>query len=114
MADECSWAVKNGDLEALEKYLEDPNMSVKGRPLLVSASDYGQTDIIKHLIKQGADVNQPDSNGITPLLAAIWEEHIEAVQILLQSGASTTGKCPDGSSYIDAAQTDSIKKLLKS
>jgi len=54
-----------------------------------------------------------DKHGITPLLSAIYEGHTNCVQLLLQKGASKVGKAPDGTSYIDCAEKEEIKKLLK-
>lgn len=53
-----------------------------------------------------------DKHGITPILAAIWEGHINCVKELLKNGASKTGKAPDGTSYIDSAESAEIKQLL--
>lgn len=83
-----------------------------GRNALHFAADYGHVDIIEYLISKGANVNLKDKHGITPLLAAIYEEHTDCVKMLLKSGAKTDGKAPDGSSYIDCANVE-IKDLLK-
>nr|CAB3241441.1 myotrophin-like [Phallusia mammillata] len=116
MGENLLWAVKNGELDEVEKLVSeskhDPNDSVKGKLLLVTASDYGHVAIIEYLISIGANVNQPDNYGITPLLAAIYEEHVEAVKVLLKNGAEKSQQTPDGRSYFDAAN-DAIKSLLK-
>lgn len=113
MADEILWTVKNGDLDSLKALLKDPNAVGKGRPLLVHAADYGQTEIVRFLISKGANVNQADTNDITPLLAAIWEDHLETVKVLLDNGADKKRKGPDGSSYCDAAESQEMKKLIQ-
>nr|CAC38782.1 Myol protein [Suberites domuncula] len=112
------WAVKNGDLVEIKAIVEKPGFNVNsellnGRNPLHYASDYGQADVILYLISKGANVDTPDKHGITPLLAAIFEGHTDCVRILLEKGASKSGKAPDGSSYIDAAESDDIKALLK-
>lgn len=53
-----------------------------------------------------------DKHGITPLLAAIWEGHVDCVRILLENGAEKGGKAPDGTSYIDSAEKQEIRALL--
>lgn len=53
-----------------------------------------------------------DKHGITPMLAAIWEGHTECVEVLLRGGADIKGTAPDGTSYVDAAEKDEIKKLI--
>ena len=55
-----------------------------------------------------------DKHGITTLLAAIWEGHTPCVELLLEKGAESSGTCPDGTTYLDAAEKEEIKKLLRS
>ncbi|XP_064400711.1 myotrophin-like [Halichondria panicea] len=112
------WAIKNGDIVAVKEVAGKSSFNanaelLNGRNPLHYASDYGQTEVIEYLIVMGADVNAPDKHGITPLLAAIFEGHANCVELLLTKGAKKTGKAPDGSSYIDAAEDDKIKALLK-
>ena len=107
------WAARNGDLECLKEEKFDADAEINGTPLLVSAADYGQVEVIKFLIKRGANVNKPSVHGITPVLAALYENHVDAVQVLLKEGAKKDGKCPDGSSYVDAAETSEMKALFK-
>jgi len=55
-----------------------------------------------------------DGFGITPLLAAVYESHVEMVKYLVGAGASAQVKGPDGQGPIEAAETDEIKAILKS
>ena len=50
---------------------------------------------------------------MTPLLAAIFEGHTDAVKVLIAAGANKTGQTPDGRSYVEAAESAAIKALLK-
>ncbi|XP_071830900.1 myotrophin-like [Apostichopus japonicus] len=118
MAESLVWAVKNGDLDALKSQAEasgfDVNAQVlQGRALIHIAADYGQADVITFLISKGAEVNCADKHGITPLLAAIWEGHETCVSLLLSKGADKSGKAPSGESYLDCAEKESIKQLLR-
>ena len=113
MTEEIVWAVRNGDLESLKSKDFDANLVSNGSPILVSAADYGHSEVIEYLIKKGAAVNRPSKHGITPLLAAIYEDHVDAVKVLLKNGASKDGKSPDGSTYQEVAQSNEIKQLLK-
>lgn len=118
MGESAIWAAKNGDLEALSNAVEAPGFDVnaemsQGRTLLHYAADYGQREVIEHLISKGANLNQADKHGITPLLAAIWEGHTSCVELLLSKGASKDGKAPDGRSYLDCAESENIKALLR-
>jgi len=64
-------------------------------------------------LSKGADPNKKDQHGITALLAAIWEGHTDCVKLLLSKGALKNGCSPDGTSYVDAAEKEEIKELLK-
>jgi len=113
---DIEWCIKNGDLEKVKEAVEkgmNINESINGRLPVCFASDYGQLDVLNYLIKVGADVNVQDKYGISPLLAAIYEGHTKCVATLLAAGASADGKAPDGSSYIEAAEKDEIKALLR-
>jgi len=114
---ELVWPIKNGDLDQVREIVEtrgvNVNQDVDGRPLLLYAADYGQQEVIEYLISKGADVNAFDKHGISALLAAIWEGHTDCVKLLLKKGASRDGKTPDGTSYIDAAEKDEIRALLR-
>jgi ankyrin repeat protein len=67
---------------------------------------------MKYLVSKGANVNAKDNYGITPLLAAVYENHSGAVQYLLSVKADKSIKGPDGKNAKDAAETEAIKKLL--
>ena len=83
-----------------------------GRMALHWAADYGQTEVIEYLISKGAKVNLPDKHGITPLLAAVWEGHLEAVGLLVRKGADKGVKTPDGQKLLEIAETPEMKALL--
>jgi len=114
---ELVWDIKNGELESVKNEIEkngiDVNQVVDGRPLILYASDYGQEPIIRYLLSKGADPNAKDKHDITALLAAIWEGHTECVRLLLSKGASKNGTTPDGKTYLESAEKDEIRELLK-
>lgn len=112
------WAVKNGDLSEVQGFVEKQgngliNTQIEGRTPLHYAADYGHSEVIGYLVDQGGNVDAKDKHGITPLLAAIWEGHTNSVKLLLQKGASKDGCSPDGTSYLECAEKDEIKKLLQ-
>ncbi|OXU26427.1 myotrophin [Nasonia vitripennis] len=111
------WSIKNGDLDQVRDHLENKNLDVNqmidGRMPLHYAADYGQCEVVRYLLDKGADINATDKHGITTLLAAIWEGHTSCVKLLLEKGAKPNGLTPDGKSYLDAAEKDEIKELLK-
>jgi len=110
------WAIKNGDMEQVKELVEkqsvDVNTQMEGRLPIHYASDYGQLEVIKYLLAKGSKVDMVDKHGITPVLAAIWEGHTACVKLLLESGAAKSGSCPDGSTYLEAAEKAEIKALL--
>ncbi|KAG5444682.1 Myotrophin [Clonorchis sinensis] len=109
------WALKNGDLQGfkdLSQNLPDVcRFSTNGRSLLHYAADYGQPEICEYLLSKGADVNTPDDYGVTPLLAAIYENHIDCARVLLEKGAKFLNT-PDGVSYLEAAESEKLRTLL--
>lgn len=52
--------------------------------LLQWASEKGCLDIVDLLVKYKADVNQRDSGGNTPLIAACRNGHLDVVELLLE------------------------------
>ena len=117
MGEELLWGVKNGDLDKVRELIEKKGCDVNGdlmngRKPIHFAADYGQHEMIGYLVSQGANVNLPDKHGITPLLAAIYEDHMECVKLLLAKGANKDGLSPSGESYKDCAESQEMKDLL--
>jgi len=114
---DLAWAVKNGDMDQVKELVEgkgaDVNAAIDGRLPLHYASDYGQLEVIQYLLSKGANIDSADKHGISPLLAAIWEGHTSCVKFLVEKGASKSGTAPDGSSYVEAAEKEEIKALLR-
>ncbi|CAH1259192.1 myotrophin-like [Branchiostoma lanceolatum] len=111
------WSVKNGDIDLVKAAIEQPgfdvNSEIGGRPPIHYAADYGQLEVIQVLLAKGADVNKVDKHGISAVLAAIWEGHTACVKYLLEKGARKDGKAPDGTTYLDCAESEDIKNMLR-
>lgn len=58
------------------------------KSLLIQASAKGDPAEIQKLVKQGANVNEADAKGITPLMYAAMSGKTEAVEALLSLGAN--------------------------
>jgi hypothetical protein len=56
-----------------------------------------QVEVIRLLLKSGADIDAPDANGATPLHRAVRTRCAAAVRTLLDSGADPTAKNKPGS-----------------
>uniref|UniRef100_A0A3P8ZYZ7 Ankyrin 2 n=1 Tax=Esox lucius TaxID=8010 RepID=A0A3P8ZYZ7_ESOLU len=60
----------------------------KGNTALHIASLAGQAEVVKILVKRGAEINSQSQNGFTPLYMAAQENHIDVVRYLLESGGN--------------------------
>ena len=45
-------------------------------------------EIVKLLLKEGADVNVVNHIDLTPLMIAAWRGHTEVLKLLLEAGAN--------------------------
>eukprot|EP01122_Echinamoeba_exundans_P014044 TRINITY_DN6282_c0_g2_i2.p1 TRINITY_DN6282_c0_g2~~TRINITY_DN6282_c0_g2_i2.p1 ORF type:complete len:142 (-),score=43.59 TRINITY_DN6282_c0_g2_i2:575-946(-) len=119
MAEDFQWAIKTGDINGVREYVEvkkhdvnAPDATVKRRTPLHYAADFGQVEVAKYLVSKGAKLDVKDGFGITPLLAAVYENHAEVVEFLLSKGADAKIKGPDGATAVEAAADDRVKELL--
>jgi len=78
------------------------------------ASHWGNREIVRLLIDAGAEVDQPDYRGTTPLIAstASEEQRIEPVRLLLAKGAKANLKSIDGETALDWAHKWSSKSTV--
>ena len=60
-----------------------------GVTLLLLATQYGYLNVMKRLLRAGADVHKSTSDGLTPLLSAVHLGRIDAVKILFDYGADS-------------------------
>ena len=67
------------------------------RPLgsLAYAAAFGLTTIVKHLLKEGADVNQTNYTGITALISAAGAGYVDTVRALLAADADLDQRSKD-------------------
>lgn len=79
--------------------------------VLCAACYTGQTGTIQTLIELGCNVNEaPTLYGHTPLIAAIWNGHLEAVEFLLTKGADLEWRNDEGGTPLHiAAQRGNIE-----
>lgn len=70
---------------------------LNGNPsILVNASEEGALPVVRQLKEAGANINAPDENGTTPLMAAAEEGQEQVVEYLLSVGADVNAKTKEG------------------
>merc|ERR1711998_733640 len=75
------------------------------------------TEALKILLDHGADANQGDVNGWTPVLVASFKNNTEALKILLDHGADahsaeSSGMTPVCAAAVQQNSTEALKMLL--
>lgn len=117
-------SVYSGDTETIEVVLEaladagvedainirDPS----GHTALFEAARCGIVDAIETLFEYGANVELANYQGMTPLMIAVEERQVEAVNALISAGADTNRGCNDysGTPLMMAAQTTYTEMLM--
>jgi hypothetical protein len=81
-------------------------------PLHLAAAD-GNTEQIKRLLSQGADVNAKDEEGQTPLHYAVKSGEMEVVQILIEAGANVHAVDKDGVTPLHTAAKFGNKDVVE-
>lgn len=87
-----------------------------GTPLMAAVVK-GETEIVKLLLEQDADVTLVDGQGVTALHYATIFKHSEIVKLLINSGANPNLKDSAGKSAMDHAtilKNEQIINILKS
>ncbi len=65
-------------------------------------------EIVQELIERGADINAMNNSGITALMSASFNGHIEVVKELIKRGADVNAR----KTALIYAKNQDIKKLL--
>ncbi len=85
------WAVRDGNQDVVNMMLEIGDVSVDVRDAgernaLHYAIKFGQTGMVRLLLKHGCDSRARDERNMFPLMIAALENNVEAAQMLLDSG----------------------------
>jgi hypothetical protein len=87
-------AAKAGEAAAVEELLGQgarPNSLADGMTPLFQAAYHGDSEghreVVRLLLRNGADANLPNKNGCTALTGAAEEGHIGVIRLLLEAGA---------------------------
>ena len=73
---------------------------------LMKAADNNQTDVVRYLLNNGANVNKQNSSGDTALHFAFCSNSTDAMRILLQHGARKDIKNDRGYKPMDPERFD--------
>ncbi|MDG1436869.1 MAG: ankyrin repeat domain-containing protein [Rickettsiaceae bacterium] len=118
---EIFFALHNGDFDQLKKLVvtkETANIvDTMNKSLLCYVASLGNTEAIKLLLEQGAEVGAKNNQGDTPLHIAALSGHTEAIKLLLERGTELGAKTNQGFTPLHIAaqngHTEAIKLLLE-
>ena len=79
---------------------------------LVEESAKGSMKRMQLLLTAGADVNSPDSDGRTALIAAIQSRNPEVIKLLLDAGASVQAKNACGETALHIAAAGGLNNII--
>uniref|UniRef100_A0A8C9YP61 Ankyrin 2 n=1 Tax=Sander lucioperca TaxID=283035 RepID=A0A8C9YP61_SANLU len=105
-----SGTARAGNIDKVLEYLKGgvdiSTCNQKGNTALHISSLAGQAEVVKILVKRGADINSQsqvklslclaDWNGFTPLYMAAQENHMDVVRYLLENGGNQSTATEDG------------------
>ncbi|HEY8187759.1 MAG TPA: ankyrin repeat domain-containing protein [Pyrinomonadaceae bacterium] len=94
------------ELSASEEYTH-------GHTALMRAALDGNTEKVKELIHQGADINQRDDNGRTALMFAVINTHYETMKVLLEYGADVNAKSNKGGTALMGAASGGDLRMVQ-
>uniref|UniRef100_A0A3Q3WMP1 Uncharacterized protein n=1 Tax=Mola mola TaxID=94237 RepID=A0A3Q3WMP1_MOLML len=109
--------VRRGDLEQIGRFMRARKVRVdalfhSGMAALHEAVLTGNLEVVKLLVKYGADVHQRDEDGWTPLHMACSDGYPEIARYLLSMGASTEAENESGEKPADLIDPD-CSELVK-
>lgn len=108
--------LRREDIDGLNEFLKTHNLNenLKGQSLLYWAVHSNNLVFTKYLVHQGADVNQTDRLGKTPLLIACYFGFVDIATLLLKTGADLDGCLERAKRGWDGhIQTEIIELLIK-
>ena len=108
-------AILHGHIQAAEVLL-NAGAAINASGLLLRAAQQGSQDrdVVRFLIRQGADLEVADAAGNTPLLIAIQQHNHRLVAHLLAQGADVDARNVQGQSALSLAQQQQLETIQHS
>ena len=104
-------AARVGNVQAIKRYIkEGGDVNALDRefhlPAMSWGALHGQTEVVRVLIKSGADVNRKSGDDNTPLHSAAFFGRTDIAKLLLKNGADIKARNDDGITPADALYVD--------
>lgn len=109
----------NGEIIAHIKNNKTGKIEQKESTILIETIKYRNNELVKLLIKKGADINKPNDAGVTPLMFAImsFPNDTEVMEFLLNHQADFHLKDKEGNTALTGAvgvgRAEAVKTLIK-
>lgn len=95
---------------SLQKFGAIGSTNGTGWTPLMFAAFCGHMEVVRFLVREGADKNKPDRMGWTPLLIAAGKDHLEVVRFLVREGADKDkANINEETPLIAAAKSDHLE-----
>lgn len=97
----------------IQKGAKSLTQDSRGWSLITEASSHGHTETVKLLIEEhNFDAEKPDSNGLTPLIAACEAGHVNTAHYLVDRGVNVNGAA-NGTTPLKAARSKGHQNVVK-
>jgi len=80
---------------------------------IMVAAENGSRNILKYIIKKGANVNYQNTKGETALIRAVMKGAKDNVKILIENNADINLKDKNGNTAMDYAQKSNYNEIVK-
>ncbi len=98
------YAISGGDRDLVGLMIDhgaDLTATTRGFTPLMSAAWHGRVDMMRMIVKNGADINARDDYGRSAIMLAVSQNKIRAVKFLIEKGADKNLRESDGYTALD-------------